>query len=134
MIERCRFPVIAAVDGGAIGGAIDLLAACDIVYCTTQAKFAIKEIDLAIIADIGTLNRLPIINNNWGLMKELALTGERFKGDTAIKLGIVARMFDTKQEMMAQVKKTSQLIAGKSPVAAIGTKRVLNYIRSNQVE
>lgn len=134
LIERCRFPVIAAVDGSCIGGAIDLITACDIVYCTQSAKFAIKEIDLAIIADLGTLNRLPLITANWGLMKELALTGSDFGAATAIQIGLVARQFSTLEEMNTQVSKLAQAISSKSPVAALGTKKVLNHLRSKQVE
>ena len=134
LIERCRFPVMCGVDGSCIGGAIDLVAACDIVYCTERAKFAIKEVDLAIIADIGTLQRLPIITNNWGLMKELALTGQTFKGETAKELGLVSRIFPDKEAMEAQLMKTALMMASKSPIAMIGTKRTLNYARSKQVE
>jgi enoyl-CoA hydratase/carnithine racemase len=91
LIERCRFPVLCGVNGSCIGGAIDMIAACDIVYCTQKANFSIKEIDVSIIADMGTLNRLPLLTNNWGLMKELCLTGRFFKGETAKELGLVSR-------------------------------------------
>lgn len=130
LIERCRYPVICGVDGSCIGGAIDLIAACDIVYCTDRAKFAIKEIDLAIIADIGTLQRLPAITNNWGLMKELALTGEMFNGETAKELGLVSRIFKEKEVMEAQITKMAEIMASKSPVALLGTKKALNYART----
>jgi len=126
--------VIAGVDGSCIGGAIDLIAACDIVYCTEKAKFAIKEIDLSIIADIGTLNRLPVITNNWGLMKELALTGRDFDAATAKELGIVSRYFGTVEQMHEEINKVASSMSQKSPVALIGTKRVLNHVRSKQVE
>ncbi len=130
MIERCRFPVIAGVDGSCLGGAVDLIAACDIVYCTDRAKFAIKEIDLSIIADIGTLNRLPVITNNWGLTKELALTGREFGVSEAKELGLISRNFATVEAMTIEIKKTALTIASKSPVAMIGTKKTLNYVRS----
>ena len=127
-------PVIVGVHGSCIGGAIDLIAACDVVYCTDNAKFAIKEIDLSIIADIGTLNRLPVITNNWGLMKELALTGRDFDAPTAKELGIISRYFSSLEEMHQELRKISKSMSEKSPVALLGTKRVLNYVRSKQVE
>lgn len=126
--------MIAGVDGSCIGGAIDLIAACDIVFCTEKAKFAIKEIDLSIIADIGTLNRLPVITNNWGLMKELALTGRDFDAATAKELGIISRVFGSADLMNQEIDKVAQAMSTKSPVALLGTKRVLNYVRSKQVE
>ena len=134
LIERCRFPVIAGVDGSCIGGAIDLIAACDIVFCTERAKFGIKEINLSIIADIGTLNRLPVITNNWGLMKELALTGRDFDAATAKELGLISRSFASTESMNLEIAKVAKAMSGKSPVALLGTKRVLNYVRSKQAE
>ena len=134
MIEQCRFPVICGVDGSCIGGAIDLISACDIVYCTDRAKFAIKEIDIAIIADLGTLNRLPILTSNWGLMKELAFTGREFDGVTAKQLGIVSRQFPTAEEMKVEIDKVAATIASKSPVAILGTKKTMNFVRNKQIE
>lgn len=134
LIERCRFPVICGIDGNSLGGAIDLISACDIVYCTEKSKFAIKEIDLSIIADMGTLNRLPITTSNWGLMKELCFTGEYFCSDQAKQLGLISKSFSTLELMNAHIFKVSLSMSKKSPIAMTGTKRVLNYVRSNQVE
>lgn len=77
-IEKCKFPVLVGVAGGCIGAGIDMITACDIAYCTKDAFFSVKEVDVAMIADLGTLQRLPLIATNWNLMKEYCLTGERF--------------------------------------------------------
>jgi delta(3,5)-delta(2,4)-dienoyl-CoA isomerase len=105
-IERCRFPVIAGVHGGVIGAGIDLITACDIVYSTKDAFFSVKEVDIGMVADLGTLQRLQIITSNWSLMKEYCLTGERFSPEEAVKLGIVSRVFESQDELHS----TSRLI------------------------
>lgn len=133
LIEECRLPVIAGVQGGCIGGAIDLVAACDIVYATENAKFSIKEIDLAIIADLGTLNRLPVMTGNWSLMKDLALTGRYFDHKTATQLGLISRVLPDQATLTQEVLKTADTIATKSPVTVIGVKKTLNYVRKDQV-
>lgn len=98
-IERCRWPVIIGVDGGCLGAGVDMVTACDIAYCTKTAFFSIKEVDIGMAADLGTLQRLPIIASNWHLMKEYALTGERITPEEAIKLGLVARVFENSEEL-----------------------------------
>lgn len=98
-IERCRFPVVVGVDGACVGAGCDLITACDIVYCTKSSFFSIKEVDIGMIADLGILQRLPIIASNWGLMKEYALTGERITPEEALRLGIVSRIFDDAKQL-----------------------------------
>ena len=85
--EACNVPVICAIDGNAIGGAVDLLTACCLRYCTKQANFSVKEIDLAIVADVGTLQRLPNIVGEQRT-RELAYTGRHFNGEEAMNLGL----------------------------------------------
>lgn len=102
-IERCRYPVVVGVDGGCIGAGCDLITACDIVYCTKGSFFAIKEVDIGMAADLGVLQRLPILASNWHLMKEYALTGERIPADEAQKLGLVSRVFDDSKQMRGRV-------------------------------
>ena len=141
-IEECRWPVLAAVHGANLGAAIDLLTACDIVYATKDAFFSIKEIDLSMTADLGTLQRLPILAANWSYMKELALTARKFKSHDAMRLGIVSRVWDTKEICIGkftfyyldEIMKTAEAIAQKSPIAIIGTKKALNYARTKQVQ
>ncbi|KAJ8547746.1 hypothetical protein K7X08_011332 [Anisodus acutangulus] len=132
-IECCRKPVIAAVHGACIGGAIDIITACDIRYCCSDAFFSVKEVDLAITADLGTLQRLPSIVG-FGNAMELALTGRRFNGSEAKELGLVSTVFTSKQALEEGVKVVAEEIATKSPLAVIGTKAVLLKSRDLTVE
>ncbi|KAK6922448.1 Enoyl-CoA hydratase/isomerase [Dillenia turbinata] len=123
-IERCRKPVIAAINGGCIGGGIDLVTACDVRYCSKDAFFSVKEVDLAIVADLGTLQRLPRIVG-FGNAMELALTGRRFSGEEAKNIGLVTKVFESKVELDDGVRQIAENIAAKSPLAVVGTKAVL---------
>ncbi|CAM8877083.1 unnamed protein product [Rhodiola kirilowii] len=123
-IERCRKPVIAAVHGACIGGGIDVITACDVRYCTEDAFFSVKEVDLAIVADLGTLQRLPSIVG-YGNAMELALTGRRFTGVEAKALGLVSQVFKSGEEMAEGVRAIAEGITSKSPLAVTGTKAVL---------
>ena len=97
-IEHCRKPVIAGIHGACIGAGIDVVTACDIRFCTEDAFFSVKEVDLAITADVGTLQRLPSIVG-YGNAVELALTGRRFSGSEAKSLGLVSTVFASKEAM-----------------------------------
>lgn len=102
-IERCRKPVIACIHGACIGGGVDIVTACDIRFCTKDTFFSVKEVDLAITADLGTLQRLPAIVG-FGNAMELALTGRRFSGSEAKELGLVSRVFGSKEELDDSVR------------------------------
>ncbi|CAN1137212.1 Delta(3,5)-Delta(2,4)-dienoyl-CoA isomerase, peroxisomal [Linum perenne] len=132
-IERCRKPVIASIRGACIGGAIDIVTACDIRYCTKDAFFSVKEVDLAITADLGTLQRLPGIVG-FGNAMELALSGRKFSGQEAKELGLVTRVFGSKEELDQGVMIVAEGIAGKSPLAVVGTKAVLLKSRDMSVD
>ncbi|XP_021892822.1 delta(3,5)-Delta(2,4)-dienoyl-CoA isomerase, peroxisomal isoform X2 [Carica papaya] len=97
-IEICRKPVIAGIHGACIGGGVDIVTACDIRFCTRDAFFSVKEVDLAITADLGTLQRLPFIVGH-GNAVELALTGRSFSGTEAKEMGLVSRVFGSKEEL-----------------------------------
>ena len=125
-IEQARMPVIGAVQGGAIGGAVDLLSACDMRYCTQDAFFTIKETQLGMTADVGTLQRLPKLIPI-GIVKELAYTGRNFGAAEAQQLGFVNQVFDDQTAMLAAVMKIAQQIAMNSPLAVSGTKTMINY-------
>jgi delta(3,5)-delta(2,4)-dienoyl-CoA isomerase len=122
--EECRKPVIAAIHGACIGGGIDMITACDLRYCTKDASFSAKEVDLAITADLGTLQRLPRLIGHGNTM-ELALTGRKFTGSEAKSMGLVQDVYDSKAEMLAAVETLAKQIASKSPLAVVGTKAVL---------
>ncbi|KAL1225293.1 Delta(3,5)-Delta(2,4)-dienoyl-CoA isomerase, peroxisomal [Cardamine amara subsp. amara] len=132
-IEQCRKPVIAAIHGACIGGGVDLITACDIRYCSEDAFFSIKEVDLAIVADLGTLQRLPSIVGYANAM-ELALTARRFSSREAKDLGLVSQIFGSKSELDHGVTKIAEGIASKSPLAVTGTKAVLLRSRELSVE
>lgn len=132
-IEKCRKPVLAAIHGACVGGAVDIISACDMRYCTEDAYFAIKEIDLGLVADIGTLQRLPKIINP-GIMAELAYTGRKVSGGEAEKIGLVNRCFPDKETMQEEVRKIAATIASKSPLCVRGTKEILLYTRDHSVE
>lgn len=125
-IEQARMPVIGAVQGGAIGGAVDLLSACDMRYCTKDAFFTIKETQLGMTADVGTLQRLPKLIPI-GVVKELAYTGRNFGAEEARQLGFVNQVFDDHCAMMDAVMGLAQQIAANSPLAVSGTKTMINY-------
>ncbi|XP_028795941.1 delta(3,5)-Delta(2,4)-dienoyl-CoA isomerase, peroxisomal-like [Neltuma alba] len=132
-IERCRKPVIASIQGACIGGGVDIITACDIRLCTKDAFFSVKEVDLAITSDLGTLQRLPSIVG-YGNAIELALTARRFSGLEAKELGLVSRAFDSKHELDEAVWDVAEAIAAKSSLAVIGTKAVLLKSRDLTVE
>ncbi len=131
-IERCRKPVIAAIQGSCVGGGVDIVSACDMRYCCEGAKFSIKEIDIGMVADVGTLQRLPHIVPQ-GIVRELAYTGRNVYGAEAEKIGLVNRAYDSYEEMIEAVSELAQDIARKSPLAIRGTKQMLLYTRDHSV-
>jgi len=131
-IERCRKPVIAAIHGACIGGGIDLITACDIRYATVDARFSIKEVDLAIVADTGTLQRLPRLIGD-GLFRELAYTGLEFDGVKAHSMGLVNKVFPDQTSLLAGIRELATEIAAKSPLAIRGIKETLIYSRDHTV-
>ena len=106
-IERCRKPVIAAIHGACVGGGVDVVSACDGRYCTREPFFSVKEVDLAIVADLGTLQRLPAIVG-FGNAAELALTGRRFPGEEAKAMGLVSRVFGSRTELEDGVRSIAE--------------------------
>lgn len=131
-IERCRKPVIAAIHRACVGGGVDIISACDMRYCTEDAYFSIKEIDLGLVADIGTLQRLPTILNP-GIVAELAYTGRKVSGPEAQQIGLVNRSFASQEAMMEAVMEMAAQIAAKSPLVVRGTKEMLLYKRDHTV-
>ncbi|MQM07711.1 hypothetical protein Taro_040553 [Colocasia esculenta] len=132
-VERCRKPVIAAVNGACVGGGVDLVTACDVRYCAADAFFSVKEVDLALAADIGTLQRLPAIVG-YGNASEMALTGRRVPAAEARAMGLVSAVYASREEMEEAVATIARDIAGKSPIAMAGTKAVLLRSRDLTVE
>jgi enoyl-CoA hydratase len=131
-LEQIRVPVIAAVHGGVIGGALDLITACDMRFASNDAFFCIQEINIGMAADVGTLQRLPKIIPD-SKMREMAYTGRRMLADEAKDSGLVGEVYETQDVMMNAVNKLAIDIASKSPVAIYGLKAVMNYSRDHNV-
>lgn len=125
-IEKAPFPVIAAIHGVCLGAGLDLAAACDFRYASSSASFAIEEINLGIMADLGSLQRLPLIMPA-GLVREMAFTGMRIASDRALSSGLVNAVYPLKDDLIKFVMQTAQVMASKSTKAASATKQSLNY-------
>ena len=132
-LETLRIPVIAAIQGGCIGGAVDMVTACCIRYATTDAFFCIQEINIGMVADVGTLQRLPKLMP-MAVVKELAYTGRRLGAARAQGYGLVNEVFDTAEGALAAALQCAREIAAKPPVAIWGTKQAVHYARDHSVE
>ena len=131
-LEKIRVPVIAAIHGGCIGGAVDLVTACDIRLASKDAFFCIQEINIGMAADVGTLQRLPKIIPD-SKMREMAYTGRRMYADEAKETGLVSDTYESQDEMLTAANELAKVIASKSPVAIYGLKAVMNYSRDHSV-
>jgi delta(3,5)-delta(2,4)-dienoyl-CoA isomerase len=125
--------VIAVMHGVSFGLALDMTLCADIRICVSTTRFAVKEVDIGLAADIGTLTRLPKANIPMSFIKDVALTARVFTAQEALTVGIVSAVYDTKAEALAKAVEKATLIASKSPVAIMGTKEVLNYSRDHSV-
>lgn len=134
VIEKCPKPVIAAIQGGCIGGGVDLISACDIRYCTQDAFFQVKEVDVGLAADVGTLQRLPKVIGNRSLVNELTFTARKMMADEALNSGLVSRVFPDKDVMLNAAFALAADISSKSPVAVQGSKINLIYSRDHSVD
>jgi enoyl-CoA hydratase len=132
-LESLRIPVIVAIQGGCIGGAVDMVTACCIRYATKDTFFCIQEINIGMVADVGTLQRLPKLMPE-AVVKELAYTGRRLKADKALQYGLVNEIFESNDEMLAAAMQCAKEIASKPPIAIWGTKQAIHYTRDHAVE
>lgn len=130
--EKCRKPVLAAVHGACLGGGLDLIAASDLRYCAKDAYFCLKEIDIGMVADVGSLQRLPKLVAP-GLVREWAFTGRRIEAAEASACGLVNRVFETREALEAGVLEVARTIAAKSPLSIRGIKEMLNFSRDHSV-
>ncbi|HEX8640957.1 MAG TPA: enoyl-CoA hydratase-related protein [Allosphingosinicella sp.] len=131
--EQARAPVIAAVHGGCIGAGVDLACACDLRIASADAFFQVAEIDVAITADLGTLQRLGYLLPH-GVVRELAYTGRRMRAEEAARYGLVNAIAADREAAVAAGLELARTIAAKSPLAMAGAKRSLNHSRGRPVE
>ena len=132
VMERARVPVLVAVQGGCIGGGMDMITAADMRYCTADAFFQVKEIEVGMTADVGTLQRLPRTMPD-GLARELCYTGRRMTADEAQTCGFVNSVYPDHGTMLDEVAAIARRIAAHSPLAVTGTKEMLNYGRDHSI-
>jgi enoyl-CoA hydratase len=132
-LEKSRIPVIVAIQGACIGGGVDMISACDIRYATSDAFFCIQETNLGLVADVGTLQRLPKLIPE-GIVRDLALTGRKMMADEAERYGLISAIFDDHESMLDHAMDTAREIASKSPLAISGIKEIINYSRDHSVD
>jgi len=131
-LAAARFPVIAAIQGGCIGGGVDMASACCLRYATRDAWFVIQEINLGMMADVGTFNRVPKQLPE-AVIRELGYTGDRLGAERAERLGFVNGMFDSHEALVAGALAVARRIAAKAPVAVAATKEMISYARDHSV-
>jgi enoyl-CoA hydratase len=125
-IERCRKPVIAAIHGYCIGAGLDMVTACDIRLCSRDAVFSLKEAAVGFVADVGVLQRIPLIVGQ-GIARELAFTAKTIDAARAREILLVNEVFDDQATLMAGAQAMAEAIAANAPLAVEATKNVLNY-------
>lgn len=133
VVERCRKPVIAAIHGACVGGGLDLVAACDIRLAASDAYFSLREAAMAMVADLGSLQRLPLIIGQ-GLTRELAFTARDVSSEEALQMRLVNQVYPTLDTLMDEAMKMAHSIAERSPLAVQSSKETLNFSRHVSVE
>ncbi|CAF3793972.1 unnamed protein product [Rotaria socialis] len=133
-VDKCEKPVIAAIHGYCIGAGVDLSACCDIRYSARDTIFSIKEVDIGLAADIGTLQILPKLITDHSLFHELVFTSRTFDTNEAQQIGLISHVFDTREALLDAAISLANVIAHKSPIAVQGSKINLNYARDHTVD
>lgn len=131
-VERCSKPVIAAINGACIGGGVDLVSACDVRFCSKDAKFSVREVKLAIVADMGSLQRLPRIIGH-GATRELAFTGKDIGAAEAYRLQLVNDVLEDEAAVLERARATAREIAANPPLTVQGVKAVLNQAEESRI-
>jgi enoyl-CoA hydratase len=129
-LEKARFPVIAAIQGGCIGAGVDMISACDMRYCSEDAFFCIQEINIGMTADVGTFPRLQKVMSD-AVAREMAFTGRRLNAERAFAAGFVNEVCKDAGAALEAAQKAAHEIAEKSPLAVWGSKEIMNYGRDH---
>lgn len=132
-IEQCEKPVIGVLYGIAYGAAIDMTTCCDIRLAAKDTRFSVKEVDIGLAADVGTLTRLPKAQVPLSWVKDVCLTAREFTAEEALRVGFISGVFDSKAATLARAHELAKLIATKSPIAVQATKEVINFSRDHSV-
>ncbi|TVY83947.1 Mitochondrial delta(3,5)-delta(2,4)-dienoyl-CoA isomerase [Lachnellula suecica] len=132
-IENCQKPVICVLHGISYGFAVDIAVCCDIRLCSADVKFSVKEVDIGLAADLGSLNRLPKIVGDFGWVKDVCMTARTFGAEEALQVGFARSVKETKSEAISESYRMARYISCKSPVAVQGTKALLNYSRDHHL-
>lgn len=131
-LDEARIPILVAIQGGCVGGGVDMVSACDMRYCTADGFFVIHEINIGMTADVGTFPRLcKLIPEGW--VREMAYTGRRLPAAKAKEIGLVNEVFPDQETMLAEVMQRAKEIAEKNPVAVAGSKVMINYARDHSI-
>ncbi|CAD6583591.1 MAG: Putative enoyl CoA hydratase [Alectoria sarmentosa] len=135
-VEKCEKPIVAAIHGWCLGLGIDISVCCDVRICAKDTRFSVKEVDIGLAADIGTLSRLPKVVRSGSWVKDVCLSARLFGAEEAEKVGFVSWVGSSggKEEVVKEALRWAELVAGKSPVAVQGTKEILNWSWNRSVE
>jgi len=128
-VLNCSKPVISVINDGCIGAGVDLISVTDVRYCSQDAYFIIKEIDLGIAADLGTLQYLPLIVGNQSWVREAVFTGRKISSQEALEVGLVGKIYSDYEMAKKEALDVAKLITTKTPIAVQGSKVCLNYSR-----
>lgn len=126
--------MICVLHGISFGLAIDMSSCADVRICAADTRFAVKEVDIGLAADIGTLSRLPRCVGSFSWVKDVCLSARPFDAREALAVGFVSQVHETKVKAIEAAYKMAELLASKSPVAVQGTKEILNHARDHKVE
>jgi delta(3,5)-delta(2,4)-dienoyl-CoA isomerase len=133
-VEACEKPVIAVLHGISYGIALDITTCCDVRFCSTDVRFAVKEVDIGLAADVGTLTRLPKANLPMSWIKEVSFTAREFGAEEALRVGLVSGVFDSREKTLEKALELARKIGEKSPIAVQATKEILNFSRDHSVQ
>jgi delta(3,5)-delta(2,4)-dienoyl-CoA isomerase len=133
-IEACEKPVIVVMHGISYGLAIDISTCCDVRICTKDTRFSVREVNIGLAADVGTLSRLPQTGISMSFIKDVALSARDFSAQEALQVGFVSGVHEDKRAAFEKALELAKLMASKSPVAVQGTKEVINFSRDHTVK